>query len=188
MFDGKMLRGLPGTPRRSRLRAKSSFADAEPEPLTLANLTTKSFTASIRGALPALTLLVALPVMFVVISGRPLRPAAAAAAGAGLRDHELLHVPGAGRAALGAQAAVQADVLVLDHHAARLELARDVEVLRQIEGRRLQPRTQAGFVPRRRERDAVHRADVHGGVALDAGVAVEDRLHVAVQAAAGLLE
>ena len=58
MFDGKMLRGLTGTPMRSRLRANSSFADAEPEPLTLANLMTKSLTASIRGAVPALTLLV----------------------------------------------------------------------------------------------------------------------------------
>ena len=32
-------------------------------------------------------------------------------AGAGLLDHELLHVPGPGRATLGTQAAVQADVL-----------------------------------------------------------------------------
>ena len=58
MFDGKMLRGLTGTPMRRRLRANSSFADAEPEPLTLANLMTKSLTASIRGAVPARTLLV----------------------------------------------------------------------------------------------------------------------------------
>ena len=45
MFDGKMLRGETGTPMRRIERAKSSFADAEPEPLTLANLTTKSLTA-----------------------------------------------------------------------------------------------------------------------------------------------
>ncbi len=49
MFEGKMLRGLTGTPMRNRLRANSSFAEAEPEPLTLANLTTKSLTASRRG-------------------------------------------------------------------------------------------------------------------------------------------
>ena len=42
-----------------------------------------------------------------------------------------LHVPGAGRAALGAQAAVQADILVLDHDAAGLQRAGDVEVLRR---------------------------------------------------------
>src|SRR3954454_2828481 len=48
MFDGKMLRGLTGTPMRSRLRANISLADADPEPLTLANLTTKSLTDSMR--------------------------------------------------------------------------------------------------------------------------------------------
>jgi hypothetical protein len=48
MFDGKMLRGLTGMPMRRKLLAKSSFAEAEPEPLTLANLMTKSLVASIR--------------------------------------------------------------------------------------------------------------------------------------------
>jgi len=40
-----MLRGLTGTPMRRIALANSSLADAEPEPLTLANLTTKSLTA-----------------------------------------------------------------------------------------------------------------------------------------------
>src|SRR5437868_10285222 len=48
MFDGKMLRGLTGTPMRSSDRANNSLADAEPEPLTLANLMTKSLTDEIR--------------------------------------------------------------------------------------------------------------------------------------------
>src|SRR5438067_9881090 len=48
MFEGKMLRGLTGIPIRRKLLAKSSFAEAEPEPLTLANLTTKSLSASMR--------------------------------------------------------------------------------------------------------------------------------------------
>src|SRR5215213_7462654 len=48
MLDGKMLRGLTGMPIRRKLFANSSFADAEPEPLTLANLMTKSFRASMR--------------------------------------------------------------------------------------------------------------------------------------------
>src|SRR6185437_13474995 len=47
MFDGKMLRVATGTPMRRTERAKSSLADAEPEPLTLANLTTKSLVAVI---------------------------------------------------------------------------------------------------------------------------------------------
>src|SRR4051812_11572048 len=106
MLDGKMLRGLTGTPMRSRLRANSSLAEAEPEPLTLANLTTKSLTDSMR--------------LDCMLSGHSSlwRRCAAGMAGARDLEGELLHVPRAGRAALGAQAAMQADVLVLDHHAA----------------------------------------------------------------------
>src|SRR5574337_1661016 len=40
-----MLRGLTGTPMRRMHLANNSLADAEPEPLTLANLTTKSLVA-----------------------------------------------------------------------------------------------------------------------------------------------
>src|SRR3954454_3864173 len=47
MLDGKMLRAETGTPMRRIARAKRPFADAEPEPLTLANLTTKSLTEAI---------------------------------------------------------------------------------------------------------------------------------------------
>src|SRR5215472_2809944 len=50
IFDGKMLRGATGMPMRSTERANSSLALAEPEPLTLAKRTTKSFTLLI-GAL-----------------------------------------------------------------------------------------------------------------------------------------
>jgi len=49
MFDGKMLRGATGTPIRMMARANSSLAEAEPEPLTLANLMTKSLRLSIDG-------------------------------------------------------------------------------------------------------------------------------------------
>ncbi|OIQ79746.1 hypothetical protein GALL_385060 [mine drainage metagenome] len=42
MFEGKMLRGATGTPMRITERANRSLAEAEPEPLTLANLMTKS--------------------------------------------------------------------------------------------------------------------------------------------------
>src|SRR5215475_8647877 len=121
MLLGKMLRGLTGTPMRMMAFANSSLAEAEPEPLTLANLTTKSLIAWMRftgelqnraGARGAAGMSCAAP--------RPrLREV----------ELELLHVPRAGGAALGAQAAVQADVLVLDHDAAGLELARHVEIL-----------------------------------------------------------
>jgi hypothetical protein len=44
MLEGKILRGLTGTPWRRIERANISLALAEPEPLTLAKRTTKSFT------------------------------------------------------------------------------------------------------------------------------------------------
>src|ERR1700722_877502 len=50
MFDGKMLRGVAGMPLRSTDLANSVLALAEPDPLTLANLTTKSLTLSRRSA------------------------------------------------------------------------------------------------------------------------------------------
>src|SRR6185369_1797997 len=48
MFDGKMLRGLTGTPMRRIALAKRVLAEAEPEPFTFANLMTKSFVVSMR--------------------------------------------------------------------------------------------------------------------------------------------
>ena len=47
MLDGKMLRGLTGTPMRMIAFANSVFAEADPDPFTFANLTTKSLTLSI---------------------------------------------------------------------------------------------------------------------------------------------
>src|SRR6516165_11562868 len=44
MFEGKMLRELAGMPIRRIDLANSALALAEPDPLTLANLTTKSLT------------------------------------------------------------------------------------------------------------------------------------------------
>src|SRR5258705_9396061 len=44
MFDGKMLRELAGIPIRKIDLANSELALADPDPLTLANLTTKSLT------------------------------------------------------------------------------------------------------------------------------------------------
>src|SRR5215207_2855338 len=115
MFDGKILRGLTGTPMRRIDRAKSSFADAEPEPLTLANLTTKSLAASSF-------------ILYVPLCGFALW---FSAAGAGVChfQQELLHVPRACRAALGAHPAMQADVLVLRHDPAGLQAIGDVERL-----------------------------------------------------------
>src|SRR5688572_25989096 len=113
MFEGKTLRGATGTPQDRMERAKSSLADADPDPFTLANLMTKSLVASIR------FIRVDLYSAWIVGScGFALRMAAASRAGLGRLQQELLHVPCAGRTALGAEAAVQAHVLVLGHDAA----------------------------------------------------------------------
>src|SRR6478736_5115250 len=53
MLEGKMLRGATGIPMRRIARANNSFALAEPEPLTFAKRTTKSFTLLI-GPLPGI--------------------------------------------------------------------------------------------------------------------------------------
>ena len=96
-------------------------------------------------------------------------PRAAARPGVRQLEQELLHVPGAGRAALGAQAAVQADVLVLDHHAAGLQPARTRTGLRQVAApARVSRVRSSASSPLRGEGDAVRRADVDAGVALDA--------------------
>ena len=172
-----MLRGLTGTPMRMIAFANSVLAEAEPEPFTLANLTTKSLTAS----------------MLFVIHGR-LRPPCAgrrcfAASRPGVRhlDEGLLHVPRPGRAALRAQAAVQADVLVLGHDPSGLEPGAHVEVLRGVARGGAEARAHLGLLAVGGEGDAVHRADVHAGVALDAQLRREHRLHVAVEAALRLL-
>jgi len=83
-------------------------------------------------------------------------------------DEVFLHVPGAGRTALGAQPAVQADVLVLHHDASGLEIVGDRRGPGGVLGGRLEARAQIGFLAVLREGDAVHRADVNAGVALDA--------------------
>src|SRR6202051_1308505 len=103
-------------------------------------------------------------------------------------DEILFHVPGAGRTAFGAESAVQANVLVLDHHASGLEAFGHVEILGEVAGRGLRSRGRVGFLAVLRESDAVHRADVDTSVAFDAGRAGEHGLYVAIEAAMRLLE
>src|SRR5664279_4900986 len=78
---------------------------------------------------------------------------------------------------------MQTDVFVLYHHPPGLETIGDVEVLVEMRRGRLQPRPQIGFLAVLGKGDAVHRADVDAGIALDAQGWGEYRLDVAVQAA-----
>src|SRR5258708_12564228 len=103
MFEGNMLRVASGTPVGGRERGNNSLGEAEPEPFTLANLTTKSLVALIGLDMAA-----------------------------GLRgiEEKFLHVPGAGRAAFRAQSAMQAKVFVLRHDASRFQCFGHIEILR----------------------------------------------------------
>src|ERR1700704_4344572 len=83
MLEGKMLRVATGTPMRRIERANISLAEAEPEPLTLANLTTKSLVA------------------LMALDMAPCRRRI---------EQEFLHVPRACRAALRAKPAMQAQI------------------------------------------------------------------------------
>src|SRR5262245_51546237 len=153
MLLGKMLRGLTGTPMRRMAFANSSLAEADPEPLTFANLTTKSLTASM------LLMLTGAPYALRAVPPRGNSPSAEPAGSCSNSDclalriaalrprlrrlqQELLHVPGPGRTAFGAQTAVQAHVLVLHHHTLRLQRPADVQRLCLVLRRRLQPRAQ----------------------------------------------
>src|SRR5664279_842638 len=115
MFDGKILREATGTPIRRMERANRRFADAEPEPLTLANLTTKSFTR--------MALVTATAGIGAFIGRARASVASARASSVGHVEQEFLHVPCPRRAALGTQSAVQAEVLVLRHDPTRLQRA-----------------------------------------------------------------
>ena len=83
---------------------------------------------------------------------------------------------------------MQANIFVLDHDPAGLELARHIQVLGQIQRWRFQVGAQQWLVLIGGEADAVHGADVHTGITLDAGRLGKHGLHIAVQAAPGLLE
>ena len=78
---------------------------------------------------------------------------------------------------------MQAHVLVLGHDAAGLEPAGYIQILRQIARWRVQSRPQVGFIAVGGEGDAIHRTDVHTGVAFDAKLRREHCLHIAIETA-----
>ena len=80
MFDGKMFFALTGTPMRNNDLAQRRFALAEPDPLTLANFSTKSFGTLSSGMYLLL---------FILCLGIP--------------KTELLHIPCAGGTPFGAE-------------------------------------------------------------------------------------
>src|SRR5271166_5744580 len=115
-----------------------------------------------------------------------LLPAAACGSGLCHVEEEFAHVPCPGRAALGAEAAMEADILVLGHDPPGLQRIADIEVLLEVEGRGHQAPAQLLFATVVSEGNAIHRADVDASVAFDAELAGKDGLHVAIEAALGL--
>src|SRR6187551_868086 len=110
MFDGKTFFPVTGTPIRKIACMMSPLDDADPVPLAVAILNAKSLIRCIWK-------LVAGSWKLVAESHRNQRNQLGRVRN--LKD-ELPHVPRVRRTALGAQAAMQADVLVLRHQAARL--------------------------------------------------------------------
>src|SRR5207302_3271068 len=93
------------------------------------------------------------------------------------------HVPGSGGTTLGAKAAMDTEVLVLEHEALRLrQRTRGENVLLLVQ------RGHGQSLPERRllsvlgDGEALQRADVDASVTLDAEPVGEDRFDVAVQA------
>ena len=157
MFDGNTLRGATVTPMRMiALREHLVGADAEPEPLTLAKRMTKSLTASIG-----------MPVLRESFRDRtcscPRRRSGSARRTARNAGRRLRPSPSRGRSS---------------------GRRRDRGLCLLVAGarRRCRRSSSSPFVG---EGDAVHRADVDAGVALDAERCREHGLHVAVQAAPG---
>src|SRR6202140_4830988 len=147
MLDGNRFLPETGTPIRKIARIKRLLALDDPVPLTLASFNAKSFTLERGGANST-----------AAMSGRH----------RDRRRHrerdqqfEFLHVPRGRRAALGAEAAVNAEILVLDHHPPGLwqrrgHVQRLVEVLRGGH----QPGAEIGLVTVLGDGQALHRADV----------------------------
>src|SRR5258707_12749378 len=77
------------------------------------------------------------------------------------------HVPCPGGTTLRAQSTMEADVLVLGHDAAGLEAFRNIDVLGEVSGRRLEAGGQFLFWGAWPEGDAILRANVEAGVSFD---------------------
>ena len=118
-----MLRGATGTPMRRIDFANSALALAEPEPLTLANLTTKSLTA-------------------LVIA---LRHAAIPPARSPDRNFCMSQAPVGQRSAHSPQCRQTSSSLTMTRPV--LSTVRDIEILVAIERRRAQPRRSSSSSP-----------------------------------------
>ena len=94
--------------------------------------------------------------------------------------HRLLHVPRVGGTPFCAQSTVKTDVFIFNHDTAGFEMSRHIEILLEIccgGHERWSHRTFFGIVGKA---NAVHRAYIHTGIALDAKLVRENGLHIAI--------
>ena len=78
---------------------------------------------------------------------------------------------------------MQADIFILGHDTAGFKHTRNIQILAEVEGRGSQTRPQFGLFTIGCKCDAVHGANIDARVAFDALRRIEDRLHIAIQAA-----
>ena len=97
-------------------------------------------------------------------------------------QRKLLHVPGTGRTTLGTHAAMQTDVLVLDHHSTSFQRIGNQQGLVGILRRRFETHPQISFFTIRGKGDAFGWTDINAGVALDTDLGREYGLDIAVEA------
>ena len=120
--------------------------------------------------------------MRVLLGWRTGMPACTAGRHQAFRDRERLHRHGVGGAADGAEAAADAALVVLDHRRQRQAVASGARRRADVACR-----PSRSSVLERHDGEAVLGADVDAAVAQDALLRVVDRLHVADEAARGLL-
>src|SRR5665213_1295692 len=133
MFEGKRFFPDTGIPMRKIACINRLFALADPVPFTLASFTEKSFTRTVVSS--DVSIAIVQTHFHSRALGRPDRNMHdGGTRRVGNLQLELLHVPGRRGAALRAEPAVHAHVLVLHHYSPRLgQGSRDVQCLVEVE-------------------------------------------------------
>ena len=94
--------------------------------------------------------------------------------------HRLLHVPGVCGTPFCAESTVKTDIFVFNHDSARFEMSRHIKILLEICCGSHEGGAHRIFLGIVDEANAVHRAYIHTGIALDAKLVRENGLHIAI--------
>jgi len=189
-----------GIPMRKIAFMRRPFALADPVPLTVAILITTSFTLDTGGLPQGVSMdlikykpqrIINWPAILLFADG-PFpggRGRVRLVACMGNQDFGFLHIPCAGRASLGAKAAMYAKIFIFNHHASGLRQATGYEeILFVVLGRSRQAGPQIEFVAILGDSEAVDRANIEAGITLNAKFGSKFSLDVAIQAALDFLD